>query len=321
MYSIQDIPLGSPTKNLAPDIEMKAYNNATTFDFETLLDREKPALLIGNGINRFNESATFSWDSLLAELARRRSLAVSEFQSEEMSNTEFFNILELAEPQDSESKLLDEFCELMRELRSRPHHMRIVSWAKQHKRPIITVNFDSSLSDAVNTKFHREKIRFTDFYPWASYFSDQEISLPRSSFAIWHAHGMMRYKRSIRLGLTHYMLSVERASSWIRGSRGLVANLESGKWQGSNTWLDAFFFSPLLILGFGFGKDETFLRWLFLERARLHKRNPALKKMTWFVDVLDGNQKKRRPFFEGLGFSVVYLNQYSDLYENPAWLK
>lgn len=160
-----------------------------------------------------------------------------------MSNTEFFDILDLARPGNDRSSLQDEFCKQMLEWARAPHHTEIVEWAKRHERPIITVNFDENLSKANDLQFFRSKEGFTDFYPWSSYFSDREIQDPRSSFAIWHAHGIMRYKRSIRLGLTHYMGSVQRARSLVYGKNGLRANARNGGgvWSGSDTWLEAFF--------------------------------------------------------------------------------
>jgi len=80
-----------------------------------------------------------------------------------------------------------------------------------------------------------------------------------------------------------------------------------------------FFFCPLILVGFGFGKDENFLRWLFLERARLHKLRPDWAAKTWFVDRGTADEKQRRVFLEGLGMEVVTVPEYSDIYANQAW--
>ena len=153
--------------------------------------------------------------------------------------------------------------------------------------------------------------------------SDRKIGDPRHNFAIWHAHGMMRYSRSIRLGLTHYMGAVQRARSWVyHGKESLRAlpSRDDEQWQGRNTWLDILFFSPLMIFGFGFNKDENFLRWLFLERARLHKLNPPWRTDSWFLDTPKSNNLNRRPFFEGLGIEYVAVSDYGEIYENSSWL-
>ena len=132
---------------------------------------------------------------------------------------------------------------------------------------------------------------------------------------------MMRYKTSIRLGLTHYMGSVQRARSWVYGGNGLRANAKTSRqsWRGSDTWLEVLFFHPLVLFGFGFGKDENFLRWLFLERARLHRLLPGSKAKTWFIECSATDREHRRPFFEGLGIEVIRVFEYAEIYENPAW--
>lgn len=288
---------------------------------EILAQRRKPALLIGNGINQFNNSASSSWKDLLSKLAQTYDLALSQEEMDEMSNTEFFDILDLARPQEDRTSLQRQFCELMKSWEPSDHHSTIVFWARRHGVPIITVNFDENLSKSVGAEYFVGK-GFTEWYPWSSFFADRKINDPRHSFAIWHAHGMMRYARSIRLGLTHYMGAVQRARPWVyRGKEALraLSARGDGRWQGQDTWLDILFFCPLMIFGFGFNKDENFLRWLFLERARLHKLNQSWKAETWFLDTQKNGRLHRKPFFDALGMEHVSVPAYGDIYENPMW--
>lgn len=60
---------------------------------EILEQRRKPALFIGNGINQFKNSATSSWKDLLGTLAADYQLNLSQKEMDEMSNTEFSDIL------------------------------------------------------------------------------------------------------------------------------------------------------------------------------------------------------------------------------------
>lgn len=249
------------------------------------------------------------------------SISFSKEEISEMSNTELFDLLDLARPAEDRSSLQGKFCESMDSWRPARHHKSIVEWAQRHRRPIITVNFDENLSLAVNARRRWLGGFTTDYYPWNCYFSDTSVADPKSEFAIWHAHGMMRYKRSIRLGLTHYMGSVQRARLWVYGGHSLRASAknEETSWRGTNSWLEVLFFCPLVIFGFSFGKDETFLRWLFLERARLQKTVPAWKVPTWFVDVPKNSSLPRKPFFEGLHMTYVVAESYDEIYENPSW--
>lgn len=111
------------------------------YTFENILDQERPALLIGNGINRYNNNSSSSWEELLAELAQKHGLAVTQKEASEMSNTEFFDILDLARPKEDRSSLQEEFCDLMDKWLPSDHHAEIVDWARRNQSPIITVNF------------------------------------------------------------------------------------------------------------------------------------------------------------------------------------
>lgn len=283
--------------------------------------QQKPALLIGNGINLFNGKDSADWSHLLAQLALDHNLNLTQQEVDEMSNTEFFDILDLSKHKADRSSLQQQFCALMTSWKPDDHHNTIVKWAQNYGRPIVTVNFDENLSKSVGANFYRSGNGFTDYYPWNCYFSDSELDNAKSDFAIWHAHGMMKYPRSIRLGLTHYMGSVQRARSQVNGDQGLRSMIKNGgrSWRGGNSWLEILFFCPLLIFGFTFSKDETFLRWLFLERARLHKANPAMKKKTWFVDTPESGSLHRKAFFKCLGMEYIAITDYAEIYQNPAW--
>ena len=284
----------------------------------------KPALLIGNGINRFQGSQASSWARLLAKLAKPHRLDPPKEDIDDMSFTEFFDILDLARSDKDARKLQRSVCEELRKWVPSDQHGMIVNWAKRHDVPIVTVNFDETLSLSVNASFHRGsgKKGFSHWYPWKSYFSDREIDNPRQNFAIWHAHGIMRYPRSIRLGLTHYMGSVQRARALVyRGPDSLSACAKSGNssWRGQNTWLDILFFCPMMIFGFACKRDENLLRWLFLERARLHKLRPDLKAEAWFLDTSSDRGLDSKPFFEGVDIKYVCVPDPNDIYKNPTW--
>lgn len=89
------------------------------------------------------------------------------------------------------------------------HHHRIVEWAKAKNSPILTTNFEQVLSDAGGCTLRRtRKGGFTDYYPWENYYSSKDVSDPSKEFGIWHINGMQHYRRSVRLGLSHYMGSI-----------------------------------------------------------------------------------------------------------------
>jgi len=286
-------------------------------------DRQRAALLIGNGVNRYGEqSARNSWDDLLLGLAARYMPSPTRSIPQGVSTTEFYDLLEIATRTSTASGALqDEFCAPMRNWAPDSQHRAIVGWAKRHAAPILTTNFDGLLTSAANATMKAVPgLAFTDFYPWDRYFGLDQLARPDSGFGIWHINGTATYKRSIRLGLTHYMGSVERARGWLH--RGNERRLFSGKniadWTGASTWLHIVFNRPLLILGLALDENEVFLRWLLIERAKYFKAFPERREAGWFAYVSDEKPGKLY-FLESIGIKPIKLNSYDEIYASTVW--
>jgi len=296
------------------------------------------ALIIGNGINRYSKNRNIeSWEGLLEELARKYNFlpntpADANFTDliKGISLTEFFDVLDMkASKTSKETNLQREFCELMAKWTPDQHHKWITQWAQAHNTPVLTTNFENTLGQSIDCTLRRiehnpknKEKGFTDYYPWSSYYSTTDLSNPIDGFGVWHINGMEHYARSIRLGLTHYMGSVERSRNWFH--KGNDARLFSGKnvdqWKGHSTWLNIVFSKPLLIFGLALEENEVFLRWLLLERARYFKKFPERKKEAWFVHL---NNKKPRQgkllFLSGVGVDLFAVDNYDQIYGAETW--
>ena len=185
--------------------------------------------------------------------------------------------------------------------------------------PILTTNFDTYISDSIGAKRYILKpeegqYQFTDFYPWNMYYCDKEIQNPLERFAVWHINGTKEYSRSIRLGLSDYMGSVERARKMIQGNN--LNEYFTGKnqsyWAGYNTWLHIMFNKSLFIFGLGLEENEVFLRWLLIQRAK-YSRMYNRPLHGWYVgkDIKPG----KKFFLEQLGFEVLKISDYNILYQ------
>lgn len=279
------------------------------------------AFVVGNGINRYgNTEDAQSWDHLLLKLWNKYSGTTTSSIPQGITLTEFYDVLDLKGGEDRPKKLQKEFCNLMKSWKPQAHHKAFIGWAQNHNNPVLTTNFETTLSDCVGAAlFHTNSDSFTDYYPWGSYYSRRELADPASSFAIWHINGMQTYPRSIRLGLTHYMGSVERARNWIH--KGNESRLFSGKnmtrWIGSKTWLHVIFNKPLVIFGPGLDATEVFLRWLLIERAKYFQKLPDRRKQGWYVFTDSKPRDGQRLFLSSVGIEAVEVSSYADLYETP----
>ena len=283
------------------------------------------SLVLGNGINRFGLSGPKnSWEQLLTKTACSYFPGYNHHDSEGVSLIELYDLIELKHKRNKKTTVLaEDICSILRTWKPFDHHFRITNWAKHSNTPILTSNFDTLLSDSCGATLHRmSSTGFTSYYPWSSYYSTQEIQDIQSEFAIWHMHGMLQYRQSIRLGLSHYMGSVHRLRSWLyRGRRDrLFASMYMlDQWKGGNTWLQAFFGNDLLFIGISLDQVEVFLRWCLIERKKLYQKFPKLKRKAWFVykGTLDENGKAF--FLRTIGVEPVRVDSYEEMYESNAW--
>ena len=295
-------------------------------DIETLLDRHRTniSLVIGNGVNRYGAAETTnSWHDLLIQLSKLHRHTELIKVPTGVALTEFYDVLDLKlNYSESEKSLQQEFCDLISYWKPYAHHHYIMAWAKNNNVPVLTTNFDRVLADAGCSILRNQKGGFTAYYPWESYYGIGPIDDPSENFGIWHINGMERYRQSIRLGLSHYMGSVERARNWFH--KGNEKRLFSGKnianWKGANSWLHVIFNTPLLIFGLGLEENEVFLRWLLIERARYFKKFPHRKKSAWYVHNKPINNPGKQFFLDGVGIKTIQTNSYDELYGSGIWI-
>ena len=286
--------------------------------------RSNIALVVGNGVNLYGTATqTNSWYDLLVELAKKNLPSSLMSVPNGVTLTEFYDMLDLKSSNSKSTKpLQQQFCDLMSSWQPYDQHQRIVDWAKKNNSPILTTNFDQVLSEAGSCSLRRtRKGGFTDYYPWESYYSSKDVSDPSNEFGIWHINGMQHYRRSVRLGLCHYMGSVERTRGWLH--KGNRRSLFYGKnihgWEGADTWLHVIFNTPLLIFGLGLEKNEVFLRWLLIERARYFKKFPDRKKDAWYVSTGENDSDGKSFFLTGVGIEYLEVNSYDEIYGNETW--
>ena len=282
---------------------------------------ENIAFVTGNGINRYGlTEGNSSWDQLLLELWRK---VVGEYKNNVplgISLTEFYDILELNNTNNGSAiNLQKEFCNLMNEWSFQQHHINFIKFAIRFNTPILTTNFENTFQKAGKLNLYRTSTKgFTDFYPWDSYYSLSRLDYPTDGFGVWHINGMQKYFRSIRLGLTHYMGSVERARRMIH--KGNEERLFTGKnahnWLGAKTWLHIVFNKSLFIFGLGLEENEVFLRWLLIERAKYFNKFKERRMQGWYIAKNGSTSPGKKLFLNQIGIQVIELPSYTDIYEN-----
>jgi hypothetical protein len=273
-------------------------------------NHNRVAFLIGNGPNLKAEIMP-SWKELLIAASQKPIV----FQTEGLTNTEVYDLVELCS--EDHTKVKERVCEhlAIKETYDLSIHNRLMELARANNSPVLTTNFDEAFEKSIDAAlFHIESKGFTRFYPWKTYYGFAQLQLPTDGFGIWKIHGDVRYKDSIRLGLTDYMGSAERARRLIHnGEDRLFKGKRQDTWQGHQTWLHIWFNLPIIIFGFSYDSDEVFLRWLLIERKRylnLYQRPMNV----WYIS--NGVPKPSiANLMQTIGVQFKQISNYSELYD------
>lgn len=285
-----------------------------------VLNRNKSnlAFIVGNGINRFAyaQNQDVSWNALLLDVWQQISNRTLSNISDGISLTEFYDIMEFEAGSIDEVRL--KVVESLDKWQPVEYHKWLQNKVAEWNVPLLTTNFDRNLDDGLRfNKLENGNIGFTDFYPWNVYFGNTILSYPTEGFAVWHINGMVGYRRSIRLSLSEYMGLSARVRSFLHKEESIDDfNFKNqNNWKGYNTWLHIIFNSSLCIFGLALDENETFLRWLLIERAKYFRRFPERRKKGWYVCKSDEISEGKKFYLDYLGFEMVTLENYEEIYK------
>ncbi len=292
---------------------------------KSILDQyDQLAIVVGNGINRYSSpnQADYGWDRLVESLWNGLSANTIPIGND-LSLTEAYDIISLSSEGDSE--LVERVKTFVDKIESTKYQGELCGRMRNRGLPVLTTNFDRILEKSI-TGLSRYKLKhpnsatlsFTDFYPWNVYYSDNELANPIDGFGIWHINGTVEYPRSMRLGLTQYMNQVSRVRSFIHSAdtNENYVGKNQNTWKGFNTWLHIIFNCPLLVFGLALDVNETFLRWLLIEREKYFVNFPDRRKAGWYLCQKDEVNQGKQFFLLNLGFEIIAFDDFADLYES-----
>lgn len=294
-------------------------------------NRDDIAFIVGNGINRYpNNPDAISWDHLLLQLWQKFS--PDDFERTRVPKgitlTEFYDLLDLSNGRSESTTgqlyaIQKEAAAIMNQWDFQPHHRAFITKAMEINAPVLTTNFDMILPASGNLKqYHMTTKSFTDFYPWTTYYGLEQHQSPTDGFGVWYINGFVKYYRSIRLGLTHYMGCVERARDFLhKGESNPFRGKDQHQWRGFNTWLHIIFNKELCVFGLSLEENEVFIRWLLIERAKYFKKFPERNKRGWYIAPVptdpDDSLEGKKMFMRSVGLEFVEAANYNEIYDLP----
>ena len=282
-------------------------------------NKSELAFIVGNGINRYayDSSRDVSWNGLLLDVWQEISTRTLSDISEGISLTEFYDMIEFEAG--SIDKVRSKVVDLLEKWTPEDYHRWLRDKMIEWDVPLLTTNFDRNLEEGLRSnKLNTGSTGFTDYYPWNVYFANAELSSPIAGFGIWHINGMVGYRRSIRLSLSEYTGLSSRVQSYLYEKDRLddFDVKTNNRWNGIDSWLHIIFNRSLCVFGLALEEDETFLRWLLIERAKYFRRFPDRRKKGWFICTKGSVTEGKRFFLDYLGFELVTLDHYEAIYKD-----
>ena len=281
-------------------------------------NRSELAFVVGNGINRFAyaEEPNVSWEGLLLDVWQQISCKTLSGISPGVSLTEFYDIMEMEKGAMKGVKQL--VIDRLGKWEPTGYHQLLQEKMKEWHVPLLTTNFDRNLEEGLQKyKLGLTRKDFTDYYPWNVYFSHKVLASPINGFGVWHINGTIDYLRSIKLGLSDYVATLAKVRSFVHKADGSddFRGKDQIVWRGYNTWLHIVFNCSLCIFGLALDENETFLRWLLIERAKYFRKFPERKKKGWYVCKTEEISEGKRFYLDSVGFEVVKLRSWEEIYK------
>lgn len=313
------------------------------------------AILFGNGFNLLTKNENLnppSWTELLTHLSKNESPVLEDIPPVLQYEQVYLNRAE----DKKESELKDEIKKKLSGFGSNVFYDRLL---KLGVTALLTTNYDHAFYRKYETQIVAKNHKETTY----SIKRWKKVRIDDTDYTIFHIHGDIDHKKSIMLGLEHYGGSLAKVQDYVKGyftektednkihqdmdgrfsiykrltsqpaTDSTKEKFEPDRYgftdngTGLISWIDAFFFSNLHIIGFGMDFSEIDIWWLLSRRARLMKKGSINNRIYYYsTDPIPENKesRSRNMLLEQMGVKVVYHTQplingekgpnYNDIY-------
>lgn len=293
---------------------------------------ENDAILYGNGFNLLSKKCP-SWQKLLSSISGKNKILKNipptlQYEQVYLASEQFYPIVvDSAE----ETALKEKVKEKLSAIQTNEYYKKLLGLGVS---TFLTTNYDHAIygnkeEDIVGGN-STEKIY--SIKRW------KRIKQNGSEYTIFQIHGDMNHVKSIMLGLDHYGGALAKVQDYVKGKfvektngqglqnysiyRRLQSNVtfDSGKYgftdngTGLVSWIDAFFFTNLHIIGITLDFSEIDIWWLLLRRARLLKNKEVKNKIEehkiyyypTFSSLKAPRHTPKLELLKSMGVEVVY---------------
>lgn len=301
------------------------------------------AILFGNGFNMLSKGCP-SWNKLLSDMSDSKNAPILDgipptLQYEQVylsPNTSFSSLTSGTE----ETVLKKSVKRKLKNLSTNEFYLRLIELDAD---VYITTNYDHVFYDNKETQVvdKNNSERLYSIRRW------KRINIGGKELILYNIHGDLTNVCSIMLGLDHYGGYLAKIQDYVKGTYKRTKKVHTSKqvfsvvpsisyrikesslkdlnhedygFTKSGTsllsWIDAFFFADLHIIGLSLDFSEIDLWWLLSRRARLYKNRTDGNKVYYYhtfpLSEIHLHLPKLR-LLEKLGVYVVYHKQTNDI--------
>jgi hypothetical protein len=169
----------------------------TVTEIQQILSKNKTdlAFILGNGINLHYQKDNVSGYKLLVDLWKEHAYEPLTEIPNGISYIEFYDALSLQNvtkwgfstqlPKDVKKKIYNWIQDDAQNL--------VLDKIKLFNASILTANFDNLIPKSMKLPLQRiTDTSFTDHYPWALYYGENELKNPLDGFGVWYTNGMVK---------------------------------------------------------------------------------------------------------------------------------
>ncbi len=275
----------------------------------------KNTVLFGNGLNRISDQSV-SWNDLLKELK-----ADKPFKDKSLPNTMIYERIYMEKDNSyssdsaNELKIKQVIAEAMKDQGSNELFELLTTMDIEN---YLTTNYDYAFEKAIG--LDSKKMSTEAIYSLRRKRSYGTGTIKKK---LWNIHGEIDHPKSIMLGLDHYVGSVSKIDSYIKGkyrytnrgkSRTVLPMLDKIKRNKYcyTSWVDFFFSSNIHIIGFSLDYSETDIWWLLNKRARFSLDGVVKNKVYFYTNNID---KEKEDLLKSFNVEVVNDILHGDDYE------
>lgn len=288
----------------------------------------KNTLVFGNGLNRLSNES-ISWETTLDNLKGKFNFPNDKYPYTLVYERALFgNFSEYSEYlQDFEYSFKSRLAKSMYEIIPSDIYNTVASLKLEN---YITTNYDYSLNNVFENQFSAVQIQrgTEDIYSVRRKTELIDSESQRFISNIWNIHGELKKPATIMLGYDHYVGSLGKIESYIKGNYEFFNNgervrphpmrrkLGNPRYYDDYSWIDLFFNTNIHIIGLKLDYSEIDLYWVLNKRARFYlELGGSLKTKNKITFYTNENDEHKHDLLRSFNVDVVYKKyDHKDIY-------